>query len=86
MPGSGHACSVSLDPYPDLPDPVTGTDDAPPVEPLELSEADSRLLAALTQPDPPVVDAVEDQPRRMQPRGTGGRGGALAPVFQEPAD
>jgi hypothetical protein len=78
---------VSLDPYPDLPDPVAGSGDDQPAERPELSEADSLLLAALSQPEPPVVVAVEDQPRVVPAaRDEGGRGGALAPVFREPAD
>lgn len=76
---------MSLDPYPDLPDPADGGEQA---EPDELSEADSRLLQALSRPQPPVVTAVEDQPRRAvrddsvaQPSPAGA---PLAPVFQEP--
>ena len=50
-----------MDPYPDLPGaelPVHAR-----VDRTELSEADSRLLDALSQPTTPVVSAVEDERR-----------------------
>ena len=90
---------MTPDPYPDLlstepPDvPRDDADRRVTGGRAELSEADSRLLDALSHPDPPVVTAVEDEPRtvlaaqydRVAPvRGAGGRG-PLAPVFQEPA-
>ncbi len=95
MPGSRHVPGVSLDPYPELPDTAMGTasDDGEPGERLELSEADNRLLNALSRPEPPVVTAVEDQPRTVRSArddgvapvpGPSGRG-PLEPVFQEPA-
>jgi hypothetical protein len=75
---------VSLEPYPDLPAAGTGghSDD-----PVELDEADSRLLDALSRPAPPVVAAVEEQPV-ARPAGTSGPPprGQQAPVFQEPPD
>jgi hypothetical protein len=80
---------VTSDPYPDLcagdlPEPAAGA------EPPELDEADSRLLAALSRPAPPVVTAVEDEPRRARPAGEdpgaplSGARGPLTPVFREP--
>lgn len=85
---------MTPDPYPDLSateltDPATAAGDA--AAPLELDEADSRLLAALTRPAPAVVTAVEDEPRTA---GTGTQAGwrparrvdgPLTPVFQEPS-
>lgn len=72
---------MTPDPYPDLPGGGT-------VDRTELSEADSRLLDALSQPTTPVVQAVEDEPRPTD-GGTAllppGRRGAAAPVFQEPS-
>ena len=81
---------MSLDPYPDLPDgaqPGAGGAGGR----AELSEADSRLLDALSRPEPPVVTAVEDQPRTAQddratPMSVSGGRGPLAPVFREPTD
>ena len=85
---------MTLDPYPDLPgaEPASAADGGPGERP-ELSDADSRLLDVLSRHQPPVVTAVEDQPRtvrageddvaQLQPAG---RRGALSPVFQEPAD
>lgn len=88
---------VTPDPYPDLlgaepPDPVLGADDGRPRERPELSEADSRLLDALSRKEPAVVAAVEDEPwgvRALREDGVAasrpaGRGGPLTPVFQEP--
>ena len=89
---------MTPDPYPDLlrtEPPGVPRDDAADRAPgrrAELSEADSRLLDALSRPEPPVVTAVEDEPRtvraaqddRVAPvRGAGGRR-PLAPLFQEP--
>ena len=78
---------MTPDPYPD--DPLV---DAQVVR-AELSEADSRLLAALSRPGPPVVTAVEDELRDQD--GVGGRPvgrlsaaagrGPVVPVFQEPS-
>ena len=50
---------MSLEPYPDLPAAGTAEDQD---DPVELDEADSRLLHALSRPAPPVVAAVEEQP------------------------
>jgi hypothetical protein len=90
---------VTPDPYPDLVatellEAAGGADDGTPGEPPELSEADSRLLDALTRPQPAVVTAVEDEPRtvraarddRVAPVRPAGARSALTPVFQEPAD
>ncbi len=85
------------DPYPDLlgaalPDPARSRsqDDWPPQQSSELSEADRRLLAVLSQPQPPVVTAVEDQPRTAAPGGevrwAPARRGPLTPVFREPTE
>ena len=85
---------MTPDPYPDLLatellEAPGGADDRTSGEPPELSEADSRLLAALSRPQPAVVTAVEDQPRAAQDAGVallpppGGRS-PLAPVFREP--
>ena len=77
---------MTTDPYPDLPGaelPVHGA-----VDRTELSEADSRLLDALSQPTTPVVAAVEDEPRTADDEADpppAGRRGAAAPVFREPA-
>lgn len=83
---------MTTDPYPDLP----GAE--PPAHELGsaagagapdrtgLSEADSRLLDALSRPTTPVVSAVEDEPREqedVEPLPPGRRG-AAAPVFREP--
>lgn len=85
---------MTPDPYPDLlgtelPDPVSGADDGAPDEPVQLSEADSRLLDALSRPAPPVVTAVEDELRTARddsvaPFRPAGGHASLAPVFQEP--
>ncbi len=90
---------MTPDPYPDLPGaelPDTamgsGSDDGAPGERPELSEADSRLLDALSRPQPPVVTAVEDEARtvraaqddRTAPLPASGGRGPLAPVFREP--
>jgi hypothetical protein len=91
---------VIPDPYPDLhgaplSDPtVTDGGDPADEERPELSEADSRLLDALSQPAPPVVTAVEDAPRAGAPghgerppvRPASGDQRSLTPVFQEPTD
>ena len=72
---------MTTDPYPDLPG--TGA-----VDRTGLSEADSRLLDALSQPTTPVVSAVEDEARSADDGGDAppaGRRGAAAPVFQEPS-
>jgi hypothetical protein len=97
VPQGGHRLDVTPDPYPDLtgaelPDPAMGDGDGDAADGRPaLSEADSRLLAALSQPQPPVVTAVEDQPRTARqgdddvaplPRGRS----PLAPVFREPTD
>jgi hypothetical protein len=99
VPPGGHRLDVTSDPYPDLtgaePDRAMGSGDAGAADGRPaLSKADSRLLAALSQPQPPVVTAVEDQPRTARaarddgvaplsaPRGRS----PLAPVFQEPTD
>ena len=76
---------MTVDPYPDLPG--TELPGAAVAAPVELDEADSRLLAALTRPSSPVVTAAEDQPRVPQdvvatPRPARG---PRIPVFQEPA-
>lgn len=71
------------DPYPDLP----GSAGAGAVDRTGLSEADSRLLDALSQPTTPVVSAVEDEARAaddLRDPLPAGRRGAAAPVFQEP--
>ena len=75
---------MSLEPYPDLPAAGTAEDQD---DPVELDEADSRLLHALSRPAPPVVAAVEEQPT-PRPAGTSGPPprGQRAPVFQEPPD
>ena len=88
------------DPYPDLhgaplsdPTVADGGDRAAEERP-ELSEADSRLLDALSQPAPQVVTAVEDEPRTVAPvhgdrppvRPASGGQRSLTPVFQEPTD
>jgi hypothetical protein len=86
---------VTPDPYPDLTAPELL--DAGPVgdEPVtderpELSEADSRLLDALSRPGPAVVTAVEDElrptPAAQEPAPARSRRGPLTPVFQEPTD
>ncbi len=70
----------------------TRGDDGEPGERPELSEADSRLLDALSQPEPPVVQAVEDEPRTIRagrddgvaPLPASGGRRPLDPVFQEP--
>ena len=71
---------MTPDPYPDLPGGA--------VDRTGLSDADSRLLDALSQPTTPVVSAVEDEARTaaddlVEPL-PAGRRGAAAPVFQEP--
>ena len=77
---------MSVDPYPDLP--AAEPPGAAVARPVELDEADSRLLAALSRPSSPVVRAVEDQPARptsgevvATPRPARG---PRVPVFQEP--
>ena len=86
---------MTSDPYPDLtaPEPLDQAavgDEGVVEERPELSEADSRLLAALSRPAPAVVTAVEDQPRAtrsaQEPAPAGSRRGPLTPVFQEPTD
>ena len=85
---------MTPDPYPDLPGTELRAADRPSGvdagERAQLSEAEGRLLDALFRPTPPVVTAVEDQPRTAE---TGRGGGAplptpvgrpLAPVFREP--
>ena len=82
---------MTSDPYPDLsttdlPEPWSGA------EPVELDEADSRLLAALSRLGPPVVTAVEDELRTAggarddawASRPAARRDGPVVPVFQEP--
>jgi len=90
---------VTLDPYPDLAGaepldlPPVGRSDGAGDERPALSDADRRLLAALSRHEPPVVTAIEDQPRTGRtPREDGvaalpvfGRG-PLTPVFREPTD
>lgn len=85
---------MTPDPYPDLVGgepygaaaPYSDVDEPAPDDRLELSEADSRLLDALSHAGPAVVSAVEDQPRTVRsgrapaPRDRG----PLAPVFREP--
>ena len=98
MPQPGHGPDVTPDPSPDLLatellDAVGGADGTPG-EPLELSAADSRLLDALTRPQPAVVTAVEDEPRTVRaargdtvaPVRPAGARSALTPVFREPTD
>ncbi len=85
---------MSLEPYPDLPDAGASPTGDEVGDRSQLSEADSRLLDALTRAQPQVVTAVEDQVRPV-PSGQGdaaaplpgpvGRG-PLTPVFQEPVD
>ena len=61
-------------------------------ERAQLSEADSRLLDALSQPEPAVVTAVEDQPPALRAaqddRVAPSRpaAAALTPLFQEPSE
>ena len=85
---------MTTDPYPDLPGaelPVHELGRTAPggvVDRTQLSEADSRLLDALSQPTTPVVSAVEDEARTAVDAGDplpAGRRGAAAPVFQEPS-
>ena len=85
---------MATDPYPDLPGaelPVHELGAAAAAGAADrsgLSEADSRLLDALSQPTTPVVSAVEDEARHahdaVEPLPPGRRG-AAAPVFREPA-
>lgn len=90
---------MTPDPYPDLagaepPDLATvgHSDDGPRDERPVLSEADSRVLAALSRHEPPVVTAVEDQPRTARaarddsvaPLPASRGRGPLTPVFREP--
>lgn len=79
---------MTPDPYPDLADAAAA--DARE----QLSDADSRLLAALTRPAAHVVTAVEDdlldaragQQDPAGPLSPAARRGPVTPVFQEPAD
>jgi hypothetical protein len=78
---------VTSDPYPDL----AGAEPAGARE--QLSDADSRLLDALTRPSAHVVTAAEDDlvAARAEPEEPTGplsaaaRRGPVTPVFQEPA-
>jgi hypothetical protein len=81
---------VTTDPYPDLPGAEPpGAASRAPDDVLELDEADSRLLAALSRPAPPVVTAAEDQPRTASAEDAGVpvrlAHGPRVPVFQEPS-
>ena len=93
MPQRGHGLDVTPDPYSDLLDiELRHSAGEAARERAQLSDADSRLLDALSRPAPPVVTAVEDEPPTvraarddrgapLRPRGDG----PLAPVFREPA-
>ena len=78
---------MTVDPYPDLPG--AELPGAAVAEPVELDEADSRLLAALSRPSSPVVTAAEDQLRAPSPPDVVSTPrparGPRVPVFQEPA-
>ena len=77
---------MTSDPYPDL----AGAEPGDARE--QLSDADSRLLAALTQPAAHVVTAAEDellaaragQQAPAGPMPPAARRGPVTPVFQEP--
>lgn len=83
---------MTLDPYPDLPGDLPAAARGSGVDAGEralLSEAESRLLDALIRPGPPVVTAVEDQPRTAGSAWDGSplpapAGRPLPPVFREP--
>ena len=79
---------MTLDPYPDLDGAAPEVADARE----QLSDADSRLLAALTQPAAHVVTSAEDdllaaRAGRGEPAGPmppAARRGPVTPLFQEP--
>lgn len=96
---AGTVCSVTSDPYPDLPgaEPPDALLGPPPGSSAraardELSDADNRLLEVLSRPGRHVVTAAEDDVRA--PAGAGEQGplspsarrGPVTPVFQEPVE
>jgi len=90
---------VTGDPYPDLlgdewaDAALGGAVHQALVDRTELSDADSRLLAALTRREPPLVTVDDDWPGSRSAAGDHGdvpapasaRRGPVVPVFREPS-